>query len=87
MRDEDGHADGRGRDPQVREMEDLAALGDELPFLLRVAVVKEDVDLGQRVERDRVGIDAGLLGLAATWARIWPSNSAIASPPVPETAW
>ncbi len=26
-------------------------------------------------------------GSPATWARIWPSNSAIASAPVPDTAW
>ena len=45
-------------------MQDLAALRDDLPLLLRVAVVEEGVDLGQRVERDRVRVDAGRLGLA-----------------------
>ena len=43
-------------------MEDLARLGDDLPLLLRVAVLEEDVDLGEGVEGDRVRVDAGLLG-------------------------
>ena len=32
-------------------------------------------------------VDGGLGGSPATWARIWPSSSAIASAPVPLTAW
>jgi hypothetical protein len=51
------------RDPQLRQVKDLAALGDDLPLFLRVAVVEEDVDLGQRVERNRMGIDRWLLRL------------------------
>ena len=41
-------------------MEDLAALHHNLPFLLRVAVLAEVIDLGDRVERDllRVRRDA-----------------------------
>ena len=54
----DRHPDGGARDPQVRQVEDLAALRDDLPLLLGVAVVEEYVDLGQRVERDRVRVDA-----------------------------
>ena len=57
--DEDRDADGRARDPQVRQVEDLAVLADDLPLLLGVAVREEDVDLGERIERDRVRIDAG----------------------------
>ena len=45
------------------QVEDLAVLGDDLPFLLRVAVGQEDVDLGQRVEGDRVRVDGGDRGL------------------------
>ena len=60
MAHEDRHADGRGADPQLGQVEDLAALGDELPLFLGVAVGQEDVDLGQDVERDRVGIDMRL---------------------------
>ena len=40
-------------------MEDLAVLGDDLPFLLGVAIGQEDVDLRERVERDRVRVDVG----------------------------
>ena len=47
------------RDPQVRQAQDLAVLGDDLPLLLGVAVGQEDVDLGQRVERDRMRVDGG----------------------------
>ena len=36
--DEDRDADRRARDPQVRQVEDLAVLGDDLPLLLGVAV-------------------------------------------------
>ena len=42
---EDRDADGRRADAQVRQVEDLAALGDDLPLFLGVAVVEEDVDL------------------------------------------
>ena len=38
MAHEDRDADGRARDAQVRQVQDLAALGDDLPLLLRVAV-------------------------------------------------
>ena len=61
---EDRHPDRRARDPQIREVQDLAALRDELPLFLRVAVVQEHVDLGQGVERDLVGIHAVGLRLA-----------------------
>ena len=44
-------------DAQLRQVQDLAALGDDLPLLLGVAVVEEDVDLRQRVERDLVRVD------------------------------
>ena len=44
---EDRDAHGRARDPQVRQVQDLARLRDDLPLLLRVAVVEEDVDLGR----------------------------------------
>ncbi len=50
-------ADGRAGDAQVRQVEDLAALGDDLPLLLRVAVLEEDVDLREGVEGDRVRVD------------------------------
>ena len=55
--DEHRHADGRARDAQVRQVEDLAALRDDLPLLLRVPVVEEHVDVRQGVERDRVRVD------------------------------
>ena len=88
MADEDRDADGRAGDPQLGQVEDLAALGDDLPLLLGVAVVQEDVDLGQRVEGDRVRVDASpRAARPATWARIWPSSSARASAPVPDTDW
>ncbi len=38
-------------------MQDLAALVDDLPLLARVAVVEEDIHLGQGVEGDLVGVD------------------------------
>src|SRR5450759_2316827 len=40
-------------------MQDLPALGDDLPLFLRVAVVAEYVDLWERVERDRMRVDGG----------------------------
>ena len=55
--DEHRDADGRARDPQVGQVQDLAALGDDLPLLLRVPVVEEHVDVRQGVERDRVRVD------------------------------
>ena len=61
---EDRDPDGRARDPQLGQVQDLAALGDDLPLLAGVAVVEEDVDLGQRVERDLVGVDRGHQRLA-----------------------
>ena len=64
MADEHGDPYGRARDAQVRQAQDLAILGDDLPFLLRVAVREEDVDLGQGVEGDRVRVDRRDLGLA-----------------------
>ena len=39
---------------------DLARLDDDLPLLLGVAVIAEDVDVRQRVEGDLVRIDGGL---------------------------
>ena len=57
MADEDRNPDGRAADPQLGQVQDLAALGDDLPLLPRVAVVEEDVDLGQGVEGNLVGID------------------------------
>ncbi len=60
---EDGDAHGGAGDPQVRQVEDLAGLGDDLPLLLRVPVLQEDVDLRQGVEGDRMRVDPGLLGL------------------------
>ena len=65
MADEDRDPDGRAGDAEVRQAQDLAVLADDLPLFLRVAVGQEDVDLGQRVERDRMGIDARPLRLAA----------------------
>ena len=41
-------------------MQDLAALRDDLPLLAGVAVLEEDVDLGQRVEGDLVRVDTRL---------------------------
>jgi len=38
-------------------VQDLAALGNDLPLFLGVAVGAEDVDLGERVEGDPVGVD------------------------------
>ena len=61
---EDRDPNRRARDAQLGQAEDLAVLADDLPFLLGVAVVEEDVDLGQRVERDRVRVHAGDRGLA-----------------------
>jgi hypothetical protein len=58
---EDRHAHGRARDAQVREVEDLPGLGDDLPLFPGVPVVEEDVDLGQGVECDRVRVDARFL--------------------------
>ena len=49
---------------QIRQVEDLAVLADDLPLLLRVAVREEDVDLRERVERDRVWVDGGHRRLA-----------------------
>ena len=63
--DEDRDADGGARDPQVRQAQDLAALVDDLPLFLGVAIRQEDVDLRQGIEGDRVGIDRGRLRLAA----------------------
>ncbi len=51
------------REAQLGQVQDLPAFRDDLPFLLGVAVREEHVDLGQRVERDRVRVDRGLLGL------------------------
>ena len=64
MRGEDRHADGGARDAQLRQVQDLARLDDDLPLLLGVAVVAEDVDMGQRVEGDGVRVDRGLERLA-----------------------
>ncbi len=88
MAHEDRHAHGRARDPQIREVEDLARLGDDLPLLLRVAVLEEHVDLGERVEGDGVRIDARLLRLAGDVGADLRAR-ARRSPccPVPETAW
>ena len=61
--DEYRHPHGRAGETQVRQMQDLAALGDDLPLLAGVAVLQEDVDLGQGVEGDRVRVDARRFGL------------------------
>ena len=60
--DEHRDADGRAGDAQVRQVQDLAALGDDLPLLLRVPVVQEHVDVGEGVEADHVRVDVGDLG-------------------------
>ena len=62
--DKDRHPNGRAGDAQIRQMEDLATLRDDLPFLPRVAVLEEDVDFGKGVEGDRMRVDPGLLRLA-----------------------
>ena len=86
--DEDRDADGRARDPQVRQVEDLAVLADDLPLLLRVAVGEEDVDLGQGVERDRVRVDASPPAARRRRARGSGPRARPARPrPVPDTDW
>ena len=57
MADEHGNADGRARQAQVREVEDLAALGHDLPLFLRGAIRHEDIDFRDRVEGDRMRVD------------------------------
>src|SRR5438094_925767 len=49
---EDRDANGRGRDHEIRRLEDLARLVDQLPLLARVTVRRERVDGGNQVERD-----------------------------------
>ena len=61
---EHGDPDRRARDPEIRQVEDLAALRDDLPLLLRVAVVEKDVDLGHGVEGDLMRVDRGRQRLA-----------------------
>ncbi len=56
VRRHDRHPHGRAGDPQVGQVQDLAALRKDLPLLLGVAVVPEHVDLRQHVERDLVGV-------------------------------
>ena len=57
--DEHRHAHARGRQLDLR-VENLLGLGHHLPFLLRVAVLHEDVDVRNAVEGDLLG---ELLGL------------------------
>src|SRR5437870_11340768 len=61
--DKDRHPNGGAGDAQIRQMEDLATLRDDLPFLPRVAVLAEDVDFGKGVEGDGMSVDPGLLRL------------------------
>jgi hypothetical protein len=84
---EDGHAHGRARDAQVRQMQDLATLGDDLPLFAGVAVLQEDVDLGQGVEGDRVRVDRGDLRLARDVGADLRLELGSASAPVPDTDW
>ena len=64
MPDEHGNADRGAGDAKVGKVEDLAALRDDLPFFLRIAVVQERVDLRECVERDRVRVDRRFLRCA-----------------------
>ena len=82
-----GIADRRARDPQVRQVEDLPALVDELHLLLRVAVLDEDVDLGQRVERDLVRVDRDVLRLAGHVGADLALELADRAAAGPDTAW
>ena len=54
MADEHRHAHARRRHLDLR-IEDLLGLGDHLPFLFRVAVFHEDVDVRNAVEGDFLG--------------------------------
>ena len=54
---ENQNGSARARHRQVRESHDLARLPSHLPFLLRVLVVEEFVDVGDDVERQRMRED------------------------------
>src|SRR5437879_4041095 len=56
---EDGHADGRGRDRQIRRPEDLARLVDELQLFAGIAVGAELIDVWNQVEGNPVGEEPG----------------------------
>ena len=87
VEDRDPHAGRADVDRVVPH--DLAGLVDHLHLFLGVAVGQEVVDLGDAVERDRVGELATGAGASwpATWASVCDRSSCIPFWPAPETDW